>query len=192
MGYFDASKHRIPGRIVVDGLTVDLIAKNTQKGMRLGPIKRATIHWTADRYTYAYDDYHYCFVWDKANRKMHVVKMLRLSQMGQHAKLANTGNVGMSFCAMRGATSLSNLGPEPIEPEMLKGGAIFAAEFCAWHKLDPRKQLVDHRIVDKEIGRNAKWDIEPYWDEFLKLAIEHYDKLKTGKAQFQYKNILKD
>lgn len=175
----------------VGGLKIAILHTNTSRAGKLGPVKRMTVHWTGGDYTTGYDDYHFFGVWNRAKREAHIVKALSIKTMGEHAFKANTGNVGLSLCGMAGATR-GNLGNYQIEPAFLRENAIFAAEFCAWHGLDPRTQLVDHQQVDREIGRGAKWDIEPYWPEFHRQACEHFALLKSNKAQFKYLDLIKE
>lgn len=190
MGYIDLSDEPGDGRHDVDGLDVVLEVENDQRGMKLGKIKRVIMHWTGGSYRMVHDVYHYCIVYDKLKDRAHVVKLLKLNQLGKHAFKANTGAVGMSLCGMRNAVP-SNLGEAPITKAQLEVAAQFAAEFCAWHKL-PVTAVTDHYQVDIEVGRGQKQDIKIYWAEFKRLLEERYDALKGGKAQFQYKGILTD
>lgn len=196
MGYQDISDHSAPYSGEVDGLSFKVEAANTQKDKPLGDIRRVVVHWTAGDYSTAYDDYHYCAVYDAGRAMTHILKTLKIAQYGRHAFEANGHNIGFSFCAMEGATDNEadgSAGTHPITLEMLVAGAIFLAEFFAWHQLDPRSNaLTDHHQVDIEIGRCQKWDIKPYFEKLKELVIAHHDDLKAGRATFAYKSILVD
>lgn len=197
MGYLNLSNRRAaPARALratVDGLRITVEYENDQRHLKLGQVQRVTMHWSVGTYAQAWDGYHYNIVFDEAKKKAHVVKTLLLSQYGRHAYKANKHNVGIGFCAMFKTNPETLQGKCPITPEMLAVGAQFVAEFMAWHQLDPRtNDLTDHRQVDIEIGRREKIDIGKYFDDFKKDVIVRYDALKSGKAKFQYKNILKD
>lgn len=193
MGYLDLSSKTGPSRrfrAVVDGLPIMVVPENSQRRMRLGKIKRVTMHWSACDYQTTFDAYHYCIVYDKKADKAHVVRMLKLNQMGQHAAKANTGNVGVSFMAMKGADT-TQFGSFPVTNTMLKVGARFVAEFCFRYKLDPEKAVTDHEHVDREVGNppGRRWDIRPYLAEFKKLVIEQHSRLIRGD-KYQYGGIL--
>jgi N-acetylmuramoyl-L-alanine amidase len=190
MGYIDLSDEHSDGRHDVDGLDVVLEVENTQRAMKLGKIKRIILHWTGGSYRMVHDVYHYCVPYDKIKDKAHVVKLLKLNELGKHAFKANTGSVGISLCGMRNAVP-SNLGEAPITKAQLEVAAQFVAEFIAWHKL-PLEAVTDHYHVDIEVGRREKQDIKIYWNDFKALLESKYAALKAGKANFQYKGILTD
>jgi hypothetical protein len=193
MGYLDVS-HFVPfaGHADVDGFRIELEAANTQKAQALGAIEKVVIHWTDGVFNQVYDDYHYCIVWDEVAAKAHVVKTCPLSQLGRHAFDYNHHAVGISYCAMFVDPHTGR--HHDISPAMLDAGAKFVAEFCAWHRLDPRRidQLMDHWKVDQIIGRKQKVDIQKYWPQFLELTLAHYDALKAGHESFDYRLILTD
>jgi len=190
MGYIDLSDEHSDGRHDLDGLDVVLEVENDQRSMKLGKIKRVIVHWTGGSYRMVHDVYHYCVPYDKLKDKAHVVKLLKLTEMGRHAFKANTGAVGISLCGMRNAVP-SNLGEAPLTKAQLEVAAQFVAEFALFHKLT-LEAVTDHYQVDIEIGRGEKQDIRIYWKEFKALVDSKYNALKSGAAKFQYKGILTD
>lgn len=197
MGYKDLSgKHASKGRPIVASiakLPITVQFGNTQRHMKLGKIKRITMHWSVGPYTMAFDDYHVNILFDEATGEAHVIKTLKYSEMGRHAAQANTGNIGIGFAAMMKTNTSTGEGRYPITGRMLAVAAQFVAEFCCWHNLDPRTDaLTDHKRVDIEVGRKSKIDIGLYFEPFKADVIARYDALKAGKLKFQYRGILTD
>ncbi len=200
MGYANLAKQR-GVRITkasVDGLPITVVLANKQASEPLGPIRRVVMHWTADRYTKCYDDYHFCIVYDKAKKKAHVVKTLQLTQKGMHAYHFNTGSLGVSFCAMVGATQ-EDYGECPVVGEMVEVGSQFVAELLALTGLDPRTvgklpglqaHLLDHFQIDRVIEKSGRWDIVPLWKDFVTRVQDKYDALKSGRLAYCYKGII--
>lgn len=199
MGYLDATKNQPQGHTVtglsVDGLPITIEPGNTQSAQLLGDVRLVTAHWSVGTYGMCFDDYHFCVVFDTRSRKAHVVKTLRIAQMGQHAFKYNSHNIGIGFMAMFKTDPRTGAGAYPITPEMLEVGAKFTAEFMAWHRLDDLDhQLMDHYMVDRlpQVARGEKVDIRLYWDAYLAKVKAHYAALKAGTEQFSYRALLVD
>jgi len=113
-------------------------------------------------------------------------------------------------------------GPYPINAAMLQVATIFTAELCAWTSLNPKGNLVlpkkrisgnslitvpgasitvpvlgDHAIYARHDGYfPSRWDVGGPEGEIMKALAPaiatHHDRLKSGKATFEYLGLLKE
>ena len=219
MGYLNAvGKFGKQRTARVDGYTVNLYKVNSQSHYPMGKQKGLIYHWTAGTYDQCYDAYNLNIVFDPQKGVAHVVKTIKFSQLAQHLWGRNTGMVAITFCSMhRAVNSTSHAGQFPVTPAMLKVGAMVGAEVCAWYDIDPRAKLIlpkkkisgsslvtvggqievptvtDHATVAKHDGYFPdRWDVNAFMPVIQSQLLTHYDNLKSGKAQFMYKGIVKE
>lgn len=161
----------------------------------LGTIKRITLHWTAGTYDQVFHDYHGCIKGDGT-----YVQTLPFDTKGSHCWGRNTGNVGLSFCAMADSR-------HPVTKFQIETMACVVAEICfvegivirGVSKL-PKKHIVGQALVDMPgehiIAPNVadhawyakqdgyypdRWDIGNLLDPVLAKAAWYHDQLRTNK-----------
>lgn len=186
--------------IIIEGLKLPILKKNTQKNDPLGPIKGIVLHHTAGHYKDIYDDYHFNIPFIK--NKASVVKTLNFSQKGQHIWGRNTGEIGIS---------LDCLATPDIVPQydQLDCMAILIAEICAWKRIDPKgthssynpntgvlipnaPNITDHKFYSSQkYDKYGKIDIKDL-DLVLKLVDKYYKELKSNERQFMFVDLLKE
>lgn len=157
-------------------------------------IRNITLHWTAGNHKQTFPGYHFCIQGDGT-----VVPSLALSKKGEHTWGRNTGNVGISLCAMAKGF--------PVTPIHIERAAKLCAELCFRHGLDPKGHLdlprmkvvgntivpvpgqtikapviTDHAFYARADGYfPARWDIGEYLDPIVRKACWYYEKLVTKR-----------
>lgn len=209
------------GLVKVDDMQVYLALENTQYWQEMGSILGIVFHWTAGPWSVAFDGYGDNIVYNPLTKKAHVVHCLKWSQKGSHIWGRNTGLWGISFASMKGATDIKNhMGEFPVVDEMIRVGAIYTAELCAWKGINPqgvleltKKQaqgnslitvpgilkaptITDHKFFADADGYSShRWDIggAKGWimESLMSQLLERYRALKDGKAKFEYLGILR-
>lgn len=210
--YLDASdlfgKH---GSVVFNGDTVQLIEENSQKNDPMGPVHHITGHWSAGNYLQSFSSYSSMICYSAKNKQAFVVKNLKSNQKPQHTWSRNSSNYGISFAAMAEGC--------PVHQEQIDLMAIVIGEVCAWRQLDPRGHItlpaytcdaganniwatggtvtvpvIWHHKGFAGIDNYSAWriDIGDLYPQVLSKAQGHYDALKSGKAEFQFKALFQD
>lgn len=89
----------------------------------LGKPKLITLHWTADNHTKTFDHYHFCIRGDGS-----VVQTLPIGTKGSHTWGRNSGNIGISMCAMGKGS--------PVTGFQREATAVLVAELAGCFGLD--------------------------------------------------------
>lgn len=142
-----------------------------------------TFHWTAGTWTWTNTEhYHYIVSFDN---KAKLNKILPLNKAGSHTWKRNSGNIGIAFAGMLGATSV-DFGKYPIKPEQIEMGAKLAAELSIKYNI-PLANIKDHAYYARLDGYYPdRWDVGIYWPQLEKKIKWYYEKLKLGKIRFEY------
>lgn len=86
-------------------------------------IQHITWHWTAGNWTWTSEHYHFNVKYNAATKKAEVVQTLSLMKKGSHVWKRNTGNIGISFCAMVNSKF-------PVMDAQVEAMAKLTAELC--------------------------------------------------------------
>lgn len=166
----------------------------------MGKLNKVTIHYSVGRYSQTFNDYHYMIKYDPATKKASVWKGIYKPEDNEncmdgkyapHCRLANTGNIGVSFCAMYGYKSPKDVGKYPITREQAELMFELVAELCVKYKIDI-KEVKTHYERDRELQRpSGKIDIiylPPFPDvskervgAFIRNKVEWYMQRKKGQ-----------
>lgn len=155
-------------------------------------MKRVHIHWTAGSYTASEVDLeHYHFLVNGNGEVLvgdHSVKdnsgTLREGQYAAHTLNANSGAIGVSFCAMAGAIEGKTNGPYPIKKEQYDVMLQVIAQLCYFYAIPvtPRTVLT-HAEVQTNLGvkQRGKWDITVLpFDASIKGAEQVGNYIRAG------------
>lgn len=138
---------------------------------QLGPLgrpERITLHWTAGSHTQTFDHYHFCVRGDGQ-----VVQTLSLQYIGSHCWKRNTGNVGVSMCAMAPGW--------PITDRQREATARLVAELCGVLGID-LAAVHDHAHYARLDGYfPERWDCGEETPLILKKARWYRQQLISGK-----------
>lgn len=133
-------------------------------------MKRIIMHWTAGTHTPNAEDrraYHMLVTGDgtvvqgdfrpESNRK------IVGGNYAAHTRGMNTGSIGVSMAAMRGATERPfNTGEYPITARQLAAFTMLVAELALTYKIPvTRRTVLSHAEVETTLGvwQRNKWDI---------------------------------
>lgn len=141
--YDVSSKFGVVDHVNLDGFVVTLVCANHQTAVGADPVKTHFIgHWQVTNYATAYNDYQIVILWDAVRKRVVILRCLPHTAKGCHTWKRNTAAEGYSFSAMYGASPtrdllrIANTGNFPVIEPMIKGAALYLAEYSAWHKLD--------------------------------------------------------
>jgi hypothetical protein len=161
-------------------------------------LKCVTWHWTAGTYSQVFDDYHFCITYD--GKLAHVKQTRSLREKGAHCWRRNTGNIGISLCAMAKGY--------PVEDHQVEVAAKLTAELCFLFGLDPNghyvapvidkdgnttgltfqaQVLADHKYYAAKDGYSAlRWDIGDVEPIMRRKTLWYYSKLKSGEHKLEF------
>jgi hypothetical protein len=164
----------------------------------LGVPKNITLHWSAGTYTQTFSGYHLSIQGDGS-----VVVSCPLSVKGSHCWGRNTGNIGVSLCAMAKGC--------PVKPIQVERAARVCAELCFKYKLNPRGHVtlpkkkrvganlvsVPGEITAPVIADHAwyarqdqyfpdRWDVGDFYGVIFHKACWYYDKLVAKAITPEY------
>ena len=159
-------------------------------------MERIIIHWTAGSYTpSSLDKEHYHFLIDGDgfvhNGKYPVEANRSTSDAdgyAAHTRFMNTGSIGVSLCAMAGATP-TNYGQYPITDAQWDTLFVLLANLCEKYNIPVRSDTVlSHAEVEPTLGvkQRGKWDISvfPY-------TYELGSPIAVGETIREYVNMEK-
>jgi hypothetical protein len=159
----------------------------------LGQPRLITLHWTAGSHTQTFPDYHFCVRGDGQ-----VVQTLPIGIKGSHTWGRNTGNIGISLCAMAKGY--------PVTAAQRESTAVLVAELAGCYGIDlhatiqlpelrlspdgkrliptgrlrPFPALADHAVFARADGYFPdRWDIG---DEFPRIR----DRAWAVRADLQH------
>jgi hypothetical protein len=193
-------------------LTLQLCYENDQKDGDPGTSKRIIFHWSAGNYNQCWDGYQFGVVYDAKTGQAYAVRFLKGNQKGKHLWARNTGSIGISFMAMASG--------QPVTKAQLMVGARLAAEYCAWHRIDPRAtETIDQMACDqpnansiwktgkmiqmKVVSDHASYAQQDGYGRFrvdvgtgnmngiMTELLRIYDALKAGHEKFMMLDIIK-
>jgi hypothetical protein len=222
MKFIDAAPHFGKKPSIKSGaFTLMLGVENDQKTLDMGELRGLVFHWSAGSHNLAWDGYHGGVAYDKAAQEAHVVRCLTWDQRGKHIWGRNSHYVGLSYFAGRDLVwgkgrRVLYPGPDPIVPAMTEALAVYAAEICAWKRIDPRgshqapamrpqgdrlvatgatitvPNLADHADFAATDGYAAdRGDVGPYKALLVPRILAVYDELKAGKRRFALEALLR-
>jgi hypothetical protein len=176
-----------------------------------------TLHWSAGTYNQIFDGYAYCVVFNPKNGNVWIVKTLRATEKGYHLWGRNSGHMGVSFMAMRGASPDGHTGQYPIPDVMAQAAWAFVAEMCIDLKHKPDDMIAhakkasnatqiwtvpgeiqmpfvaDHRAFARKDGYPAaRFDIGDFFPDWHNKILWYYGKFMTGDKPRLFKNELAD
>ncbi len=133
-------------------------------------MQRIIVHWTAGAHTASANDvehYHVLIEGDGTLRrgKLSIADNVSAAdgKYVAHTKDCNTGSIGVSLCAMRGAKeSPFNAGPSPITKAQWDILPLVLADLCRRYAINPSPTtLLSHAEVERTLGikQRGKWDI---------------------------------
>jgi hypothetical protein len=159
----------------------------------LGKVRQLTLHWTAGNHEATFDHYHWCI---KGGGQ--VVQTLSAQAKGSHTWGRNSGNLGISLCAMAEGY--------PVTDAQRRACAILVAELCGVYGLPIDGTLIlpemrvrgdalvatgrsrsfpvvsDHAIFARADGYYPdRWDIGPEYAPILRAAIAYRGDLVAGR-----------
>lgn len=163
----------------------------------LGPPRLITLHWTAGDYRTTYDDYHFCVRGDGT-----FLQTLSIKLKGGHTWRRNSGNIGISLCAMHPDNK------SPVTAAQRETCARLVAELAGMFGLEisgtitlPELRLVggqlestgkmrrfpvvsDHATFARADGYYPdRWDIGPKYQPILRRARAIRAEILNGKRQ---------
>lgn len=133
-------------------------------------LRRIHLHWSAGGYTPSASDLeHYHFVID-GNGREHAGKLPPEANISTgdgsyvaHTYGANTGAIGISVCAMRGANERPfRWGDAPLKTIQIDALCALAARLALKYKIPCRRDtILTHAEVQRTLGvaQRGKWDI---------------------------------
>lgn len=143
-------------------------------------------HYSEDRYTRYYDDYHICIGYDNRTGKAVFVQTRALHKMGMHVWHRNTGNIGVS---MMGGTAACPL--KRVQKEMMAYvNAELSVKFnIPLSRIHPHYWWADKDGYGVKSGsRDIRTDIGKDNWEFVTNKTKWYKvQLETGKMKFTHK-----
>lgn len=193
------------------GRTFTIRKTNEQADEPIGDRVAWVPHWSACPENLVFDDYHINICRSLDHKTAIIAKTLKFSQKGMHVWGRNTGLLAISFAC----PAIS----QPTKPNgvMVDAMALAIAESCAWHGIDPEKEIVlprkradgdtlktvsglvkfhpitDHAGYAKADGYSSyRVDIGTFLAPVRSKAIAFYKELKANKRQFELTSILKD
>jgi hypothetical protein len=89
----------------------------------LGTPKLITLHWTAGNHTMTFPEYHWCIRGDGSR-----IQTLPMAEKGAHCWRRNSGNIGVSMCAMADGY--------PVTAAQREATAVLCAELAGVYGLD--------------------------------------------------------
>lgn len=145
----------------------------------MGPIKGACLHWTADRWPVAYNDYHVNVVYNATKDEAYILLMLEASQLGSHVWGFNTGILGVTLCSAVGASPPNHYGSNPPNQKQIALAAKYLAELFYVKKLDPRSSMqVEHKVANADATlltpTGAMINVPRFWDHQGWAVSCHY------------------
>lgn len=164
----------------------------------LGTPTHITLHWTAGTHDMTFPEYHFC-----VKGSGQVVQTLSIHEKGAHCWGRNTGNIGISMCAMAPG--------HPVLPVQVEHTAKLVAELCQKYGLDPRAQITlpamriqgdrlvaqgytlqapvvtDHAWYAKKDGYfPERWDIDAHLAPIVNKAVWYLGRLLAGEAKPEF------
>lgn len=133
-------------------------------------MSRVICHWTAGSYEPSLIDaehYHLLLAGDGSpHRGEHSIAdnvSCADDDYAAHTRGCNTGSIGVSVCAMRGAVEHPlKMGSCPVTAAQWNNLILAAADLCQVYQIPPdRQHLLMHCEVERFLGRpqKGKWDI---------------------------------
>lgn len=166
----------------------------------MGKLNKITVHWSVSRYDQTFNDYHYMIKFDMNTKKASVWKGIYKPEDNEncldgkyapHCKLANTGNIGVSFCAMLGYKSPKDVGKYPITREQAELMFELVAELCIKYKIDIKEVKTHYerdRLLQKPSGKIDIIYLPPFPDvskervgAFIRSKVQWYIERKKGQ-----------
>ena len=169
----------------------------------LGTPKFITLHWTAGTYDQTFPEYHWCVKGDGT-----AVQTLSMQEKGAHCWGRNTGNIGVSMCAMAPH--------HPVTPVQVEHTAKLVAELCHLYGIDPRATvqlaakkvqgdalvdapgnvtaptIADHAFFARKDGYYPeRWDIGEFHIPIQHKAQWYFDALAKGTAKPEFATHVK-
>lgn len=149
-------------------MPIDMRKEHAGSGDPLGKPERITMHWSAGSYTQTFDHYHFSILGDGK-----VVQTLPITVKGSHCWKRNSGNIGVSWCAMADGF--------PVTKAQREAAAILIAELCGVYGIDPDKDVQDHAYWAKIDGYFPdRWDVGSEMGPLRKRIKEVRAELKAG------------
>lgn len=207
INYLDISK-RPSGLFTFNNQSFSYRKINSQRKDPMGELLGLVMHHSGVQKGIVFDDYHFNITEGK-DGQVYVFKTLGFNEKGQHLWGRNTGLLATSLCCL--AT-----GKDTPTENMIKANAILNAEKFAWKRLNfgrlilPAKKIFSGNLVNivgetitidslSDHGSYAKldgyfpdrWDVgEGIKNTIITLTKKHYSDLKSGKAQFIFKDLM--
>lgn len=133
-------------------------------------MKRIIMHWTAGGHEVGQTDreHYHEIVGGDGSRVAGIHRPeaninLRTGQYAAHTLALNTGSIGLSMAAMRGARETPfSAGDSPITRDQLRAFVEMVAEYALTYKIPvSRKTILTHAEVQPTLGvwQRGKWDI---------------------------------
>jgi hypothetical protein len=126
-----------------------------------------------------FPEYHFCILGDGT-----VKQTLSIKEKGAHTWKRNTGNVGISMCAMAPGF--------PVKDVQIEACAKLVAELCQIYGLSILKDVYDHAYwARKDFYFPDRWDIGDKFPIVIRKARWYYAKLLLPKLLGGIDNSLK-
>jgi hypothetical protein len=136
-------------------------------------LERIILHWTAGSNTASdFDRKHYHILIEGSGRVVRGIPSIAANGIGapasagaraSHTLNCNTGSIGVSMCAMRGAVERPfNPGPSPLTRIQWETAARVVAILCRRYGIAvDRRRVLSHAEVQGSLGitQRAKWDV---------------------------------